>query len=190
MTRQTLRDRLISVRRANEGDAETLAECNVECWRAAYSSLVPADFLEAMSVGEQAARFRRFLTPDTDAEVWLAEDDRRLLGYASLGPSRDEQATAGGAELYALYVRPDAWRRGLGRLLHERALERLRARGATLATLWVFEDNRRARAFYEALDWTRGPERRELELAGSALSVVRYTRPLDDVGAPGTTVAS
>lgn len=168
-----------TVRRANEDDVAALAEVNVESWRAAFASLVPADFLAAMSTEDQAARFRRFLTPDADAEVWLAEADQRLLGYAGLGPPRDEHASSGTGELYALYVRPDAWRRGLGRLLHTRALERLRERGMELATLWVFDGNRQARGFYEALGWTQARGRRDLELAGRVLSTVRYTRPLE-----------
>lgn len=164
-----------TVRRADEDDAETLAELNVESWRAAFAGIVAPDFLAAMSVEEQAPRFRRALAGDTGAEVWLAEADRPL-GYASLGPSRDDDAEAGTEELYELYVRSDAWRTGVGRLLHERVLERLRARGADRATLWVFDANRRARAFYEALDWTPTRTRREIELAGGALSTVRYGR--------------
>lgn len=168
----------VGLRRATERDAEELAEANVESWRVAFPGLVPDEFLATLSVAEQARRFLRLLAGDAGVEVWVAEDDQRVLGYASLGPSRDEDATASTEELYALYVRPDAWRSGVGRLLHERVLERLRARGASLATLWVFDANRRARDFYEALGWRQARERRDLPLAGGVLPTVRYTRAL------------
>jgi len=46
-------------------------------------------------------------------------------------------------------VEPGSWRRGIGRLLLEAALARLRDGGWRQATLWVFAANDRARAFYE-----------------------------------------
>ena len=74
-----------------------------------------------------------------------------IVGFASVGPSRDER---GIGELYAIYVEPDQWSTGAGRALIERAEERLRhAYGE--ATLWVLEDNPRARAFYERGGWQR-----------------------------------
>ena len=62
---------------------------------------------------------------------------------------RDEP---GIGELYAIYVLPSAWSTGAGRALLERAEERL-ADDYDEATLWVLEDNPRARRFYEAAGW-------------------------------------
>ena len=49
--------------------------------------------------------------------------DSEIVGFASIGPSRDEQ---GLGELYALYVEPSAWSQGDGRALIARAEEQLR----------------------------------------------------------------
>jgi RimJ/RimL family protein N-acetyltransferase len=50
----------------------------------------------------------------------------------------------------------------------------LRRRGFTTATLWVLEDNPRARRFYEREGWVLDGEQREEEFLGVAISEVRY----------------
>ncbi len=69
-------------------------------------------------------------------EVWLAEDDERVLGYLRLS----------GSWLDDLYVAVPAQRRGVGSALLELAMG-LRPDGFCL---WVFASNAPARAFYAA----------------------------------------
>ena len=68
-------------------------------------------------------------------EVWVAEEDGRILGFAGLDPGMLEH----------LYVDPDAQNRGVGTSLLEHA-KALRPDGFQL---WVFQENANARRFYE-----------------------------------------
>ena len=79
--------------------------------------------------------------------------DAGVIGFASVGPSRDEHEVG---ELYAIYVDPDAWSTGAGRALIERAEERLRD-DYPEATLWVLEDNPRGLLMVqdEGVAWVR-----------------------------------
>jgi GNAT superfamily N-acetyltransferase len=81
------------------------------------------------------------------------------------------------AEVYALYVLPEAWRGGVGRSLLTTAVEYLRTRGAALLTLWVLEDNGPGRAFYEVMGWEPDGARQPLEMAGFSVTEVRYRLP-------------
>ena len=72
-----------------------------------------------------------------------------MIGFISVGPSRDEH---GVGEVYAIYVDPDLWATGAGRALIERGERELRST-YLVATLWVLEDNPRARRFYERAGW-------------------------------------
>jgi putative acetyltransferase len=81
---------------------------------------------------EDRAYFTRIAA---DQEVWVWEEDGRILGFAALD----------GDEVPALYVEPDAQGRGVGSALFERLTER-RPRGFRF---WVFQRNERARRFYE-----------------------------------------
>ncbi|CAN5516433.1 hypothetical protein BH20ACT17_BH20ACT17_12500 [soil metagenome] len=82
-----------------------------------------------MSVQEQATRFRRSLAADADVEVWLVVADQRLLGYASLGPSRDADAEAGKCPIKP--ARRPHHARGVTAISAIRARPRLRTRPST-----------------------------------------------------------
>ena len=117
----------------------------------AYRHVFPANELDAMPVDSS-----RWAVRLDDAAAGLDDLRRRratatVLGFASVGPSRDER---GIGELYALYVDPEHWSTGAGRALMTRAEARLVTEYAE-ATLWVLEDNPRARRFYERAGWTR-----------------------------------
>jgi RimJ/RimL family protein N-acetyltransferase len=54
------------------------------------------------------------------------------------------------------------------------ALGALRASGFATASLWVLEDNPRARRFYEREGWRHDGAKREEEFLGVPISEVRY----------------
>jgi GNAT superfamily N-acetyltransferase len=106
--------------------------------------------------------------------VFVAEEAERVVGFASVGDSRDER---GKGELSAIYVLPEAWGFGAGSALMASALEELR--GYSSATLWVLEDNPRARGFYEREGWILDGGRREEVILGAPVAEVRYRITFD-----------
>jgi len=117
----------------------------------------------------------RLVTPPPGWSTFVAEDgERRVVGFTSVGPSRDER---GLGELYAIYVDPDAWSTGAGLALIERAEEQLRSE-YEVATLWVLEANPRARRFYERAGWTPDGARKAEERWGVRAPEVRYRKTL------------
>jgi GNAT superfamily N-acetyltransferase len=82
-------------------------------------------------------------------------------------------------ELYAIYLLPDAWRRGGGTALCMGALEALRHRGLNTVTLWVLRQNGPARAFYERMGFLADGAS-NLKPHGDPVEVdeVRYRRAL------------
>ena len=75
-------------------------------------------------------------------QVFVAETAGTIVGFAAVLPRAD-----GNAELDALFVEPECWRRGIGRVLVGHALEVARAQGAE--ALHVI-GNRHAEAFYRS----------------------------------------
>ena len=142
-------------RTAIDTDAPAIAAINVLGWRAAYAGLVPADVLDAMDATQRAERMRDWLRrTDRVGDTLVAVDDSdTVLGYTHYGPYRtdrqqDHHPSEG--EIYAMYVHPDAWRRGVGAVMMAAALERLAGQRRELVRLWVFADNQPARRFYES----------------------------------------
>jgi GNAT superfamily N-acetyltransferase len=63
------------------------------------------------------------------SRLYVAAVGEAIVGYAGLGPERDEAAPPRTGELYALFVHPDWWGIGAGHALTEAALADLRAAG-------------------------------------------------------------
>jgi GNAT superfamily N-acetyltransferase len=167
------------VRRGRPDDAGSIAQVHLGTWQVAYDHVFGGERLAALAdqLAAREARWRRRLGEDGEATTFVAEDEGELVGFASVGPSRDRDAGESG-ELYAIYVSPAAWGRGAGRALLAAATEKLTADGYADAILWVLEDNPRARGFYEAAGWrTDGGRKLETHL-GLEVPEVRYRRAL------------
>jgi GNAT superfamily N-acetyltransferase len=156
------------IRHGTREDAQGVARVHVRTWQAAYAGLLPSDGLSRMSV-------------DRAAEQWqahpplVAEEDGEVVGFASVGASRDEDADG---ELFAIYVEPGRWGTGVGRALIHAAEARPRERGYRDVILWVLEDNPRARRFYEAAEWHLDGARRPIDVLGVSVPEVRYRKQL------------
>ena len=70
---------------------------------------------------------------------------------------------------------PAHWRRGLGRVLCERALAEAGARGFAEVVLWELDSNEQARCFYVALGfYTEGTKRVFVERPDAVLHEIQY----------------
>jgi ribosomal protein S18 acetylase RimI-like enzyme len=101
----------------------------------------------------------------------------RLLGFVTFGGSRDDDAEGLG-EVYALYVDPERYRGGVGRMLMADARDRLADAGFTEAILWVLQGNDRARRFYEGEGWVPDGATREENPYDIVSNVARFRRKL------------
>jgi GNAT superfamily N-acetyltransferase len=135
----------------------------VASWQAAYAGLLPADFLSRLSAEERTAEWARRI--GDGAAVLVVEDGGVVAGFAASGPG----------QLYALYVLPRFWGRGLGRALHDRVVEEL---SGDSAVLWVLTKNERAKAFYARQGWQPDGATATETLDGVTLEVVRFRRSL------------
>ena len=161
-------------------DAQAIARVHVDTWRVAYAHAFPPEKLASLSVDERAAGWARwFARREPRATALVAERDANVIGFASVGPSRDPDADDTVGEVYAIYVVPAEWSRGFGRrLLHESAAA-MRASGFREATLWVLDDNPRARRAYEAVGWALdGGEQEDVVLGDVPVKEVRYRKTL------------
>lgn len=146
---------MTAVRGALAEDARAIAEVHVASWRWAYEGILGRETLEALSVDDRATMWRDAIgAADDRSGVLVAQDaEGRVVGFASVGPSADQDATDGTGEVLAIYVDAAFAGSGVGRSLFEAARERLRVGGFERATLWVLEANERARRFYERAGW-------------------------------------
>jgi ribosomal protein S18 acetylase RimI-like enzyme len=193
----------VTLREARRGDELAVAELHVRSWQEAYRELMPAEFLAGLDPMDRAGRYEfegRDGTPKTlvavDGGGEGAGDDPSLtnsvevrsgsspapfepiVGFVTFGASRDAD-TVGLGEIYALYVDPDRYRGGVGRMLMADARHRLLESGFEAAVLWVLRGNERAQRFYEREGWTPDGATRLEQPYGIVSNVIRFRRALD-----------
>jgi ribosomal protein S18 acetylase RimI-like enzyme len=159
------------VRDARSDDVEAIARVHVRGWQQGYAHVFSAEDLGGISLEGRKDTAREGLG---FAVSLVAEQDGEVRGFAFAGPSRDVD---GVAELYSIYVDPDAWGTGLGRELILDVERRLREQGFEEAELWVLEDNPRARRFYEAAGWNSA-DVQQITVFGSEIPEIRYRKTL------------
>lgn len=175
------REHPIGLREARRGDELGVAEVHVRAWQEAYRGLIADEFLDALDPRDRATRYAFEASGRTAPTTLLAVegegDEGAIAGFVTFGPSRDEDAPGRG-EVHALYVDPDRYRGGVGRLLMAAARRRLREAGFTEAILWVLRGNERAARFYEGEGWARDGATRVEQPYGVRSTVDRFRRRL------------
>jgi ribosomal protein S18 acetylase RimI-like enzyme len=183
MTSEAETESVVTVRPAVRADALGLAEVNILGWQAAYRGILPDAYLDGLSRDwdDAVARWRANVSDieGSGRSCWVAvSESGKVIGFVVCGPNRDEVAEPGVGELWAIYVHPTEWRTGTGSILMEVAIEQLASDGYDEAILWVFERNKRARAFYERHGWRHDGASSIFERGGGQAIEFRYRRSL------------
>ena len=167
------------IRRATIDDAAAIADLLITAWRVAYRGIVPDSHLAALSQEERTEHLRQSFRVG-DRDTYLGESGSQLLGFVTIGPSRDSDVDpAQIGEIRGIYLVPEHWRQGIGTYLLSHGQRILRCRGYIEATLWVLAANEQARKFYEARGFQTDGAQKELPL-GIVLRAVRYRKKLPD----------
>ncbi|MFQ1000424.1 N-acetyltransferase family protein [Modestobacter sp. SSW1-42] len=145
-----------TLRPATAADAAGIGPCHLACWRETYAGLLSPEFLAARSAERFTANWAQLLADPATPPVVVAEVDGEVVGFAQTAPSRDTPP-ARDEELVSLYLRAARHGSGLGQDLLDAVL------ADRPASLWVAEENSRARRFYERNGFAADGERAVLE---------------------------
>ncbi len=165
---------MIEVRSADDGDVERMAAIYVNAARTGWAHMFGESGPEALQ--PPADRLRAELaSTDPRRRALVAEREGRVIGFAVLRPSRDEDTDGvRTGELDQFYSDPAVWGQGAGRKLLAAAIESFRADCFTEATLWVAEENSRPRQIYEVAGWALDGLTREKSWRGTNVRDLRY----------------
>lgn len=158
----------LSVRPAFQSDAPGRRSRARPSWREAYAAQLPADLLANLDEESRAARWTEIIY-DNVTEVWVAELDGEIVGWATASDGRDEDAPAP-RELEGTYTLRRVYGTGIGQQLHDAAI------GQNSACLWMLDENPRAEAFYIRNGFSRDGVERDGKMGGHAVHIVRLVR--------------
>ena len=142
------------VRPAVQGDAKAIAEVHAVAARAAYEGILPEDQLSALAPTTREAKWREAIE-FSEPQVQVAEIGGEVVGFVGFDRSRDPKTPSTTGEIWAIYVKPEHWGKGVGVALWDAARDGLEEEGCTVVTVWVPLRNDRAMRFHELAGFKR-----------------------------------
>ena len=151
----------ILVRYAVPEDCGALGEIMAVSFRSAFGGFISRETLDRCAVAENCAGLLASLPEEMTTVAGCV--DGKMMGLLVFS----EKA---GVEIEAIHSLPESWGTGLGAAMLDFALK------GRAAGLWAFEENARARRFYEKHGFAFTGETRISEFDGAV--EVRYERKL------------
>jgi L-amino acid N-acyltransferase YncA len=168
---------MFNIRSAIENDARGIAKVHIDSWRAIYRGHMPDSILDNLSFEKREQEWQGRLQDGINA--WVIEEDKKIIGFASICPTRDSDADPSRvAEISAIYLLPEFWRKGLGQKLCQVVFDEVAKQGFKEITLWVLENNIQAARFYEAQGFIATGDVEVDHIGCENLRVIRYKKIL------------
>ena len=149
-------------------DMLAISKVYEESWKYAYKGIVPQDYLDSISEGQWASHIEQ-----TDRKNLVMVQDGIIIGTSGFSKSRMAEMNGFG-EIISLYFLPEYMGKGYGRLLLQAVVSELKKMGLGKMFLWVLEENRNARYFYEKCGFVQTERCLFSDIGGRKLKEVQY----------------
>src|SRR5258708_20939962 len=125
------------IRTAHESEAAQIAKVQVETWQYAYNGHIPQNYLNNLSIKERTHKWKEILTNQISInKTFVAEVDNKIVGFCSVGESRENGGDNKTGELLAIYVDQNFMHKGIGSALMKESLDYLKKHGFIKSILW------------------------------------------------------
>jgi len=158
---------MVDVRPLRAEDIEDTVDIHMAGWRTAYKGILADDVLDGLDRTRWLKRYEDQVAGDGPWQTFVAVGERPL-GHVCFGPYREQDSDKidqAVGEILSIYIDSSVYGTGVGGQLLTAALEMLPQHEVRL---WVLEENRRARAFYEKYGLRPDGEREIWTPRGSA----------------------
>lgn len=164
----------ITIRKVQIEDAYDYAVLHIDCWRDAYTSILSDEYINNMyaKLEQRVEICEQILRNPDGCEYYCITEDDKMIGRLIFAKSRDDDKPNFG-EILGIYLLAEHWDKGYGKQMLEFALSELNKAGYQEIIIWVLEDNKRARRFYEKAGFIQDGATKELEI-DKKHTVIRY----------------
>ena len=168
-------DMRFDIRLAELDDAKCCADIHAKSWNFAYSDIVPKEIID-----EYDARWlmiwKKLLSNNINSHYVITLDDV-IIGFLTISVARDNDLKDSFYELVGLYLSPEYVAKGYGKQAIDWIKKEIKNRGYDKISLWVLEENNRARRFYEKAGFVSDGETKPSGLAETL--EIRYLYKFD-----------
>ncbi len=144
------------VRPATMRDAKHIAELQHTVVRDTPRSTADGATASEIPLDKRQA-FWREAVEFGEPQVLVALDGDKIVGFVGFDRSRDRGTPQTMGEIWAIYVLPSYWGRGVGSALWKSARKGLQEEGCTQVSIWLSLSNERALRFHEQAGFKREP---------------------------------
>ncbi|WP_294371475.1 GNAT family N-acetyltransferase [uncultured Clostridium sp.] len=167
----------ILIRNGQQKDAEILSKIYASSWKHAYRGIVPDEYLKNLKDDFWVEKFKKWIG-ERILKVKLIYLDDEPAGAISYGKSRDDKFPDYG-EIWSFYMKPEYFRKGLGRKLINSAISDMVDKGFKNCYLWVLDKNKNARRFYEKSGFKYNKDKYRSKIMDTELFELRYVLDLN-----------
>ena len=150
------------IRKVAPGDEAVLAHIQTESWKAAFKDILTEEELTRCTNLERATGMYAGLLEAKKGNGYLLEVDGKGHCIAWWDATR-EADMEGWAELICIHSLQNNWGKGYGSKMMDKVLEDMAKVGYSKVMLWVFEENQRARKFYEAKGFVKSEKSKTIK---------------------------
>ena len=141
-------DKIINIRKAKAGDANTLAFIQTESWKSAFNRILSKEDLDRYTDVNRAITLYSKLLNENIGNGFILTIDENPYCIAYWDKTRDDEME-GYSEIICIHSLCDNWGKGYGTEMMNHILSDIKNSGFSKVMLWVFKENHRARKFYE-----------------------------------------
>ena len=175
---------VLVVEEAELTDADAVARIHATSRNAGYRGVVPDVLLVERRRERSSQIWSRWLAR-SGATTFVARLHGHVVGFCTLQFTSPHDPNRAAAEIPAIFVHPDHWRRGIGSALLDRSLNLARERRIPDVVLWVIESNTAARRLYESRGFRPDGRKRVLHEDGPEQLAELLLRRRLELGAEG-----
>jgi ribosomal protein S18 acetylase RimI-like enzyme len=138
----------VDIREVRKGDEKQLAFIQTSSWRSAFDTILYKEELDKYTDINKAEEMYTYLLNNNigNGYILFIDDKPHLIAYWDKSRDIDMDDYA---ELICIHSLHDNWNKGYGTIMMEYILNKVKENGFKKIYLWVFEENTRARKFYE-----------------------------------------
>jgi ribosomal protein S18 acetylase RimI-like enzyme len=156
-----------------DDDWNAISSIYDESWKYAYRGIIPQDYLDNLGNGRRVDKFKKALETNPNQKRLIVLDGDKIIATADFGKSRMSDMEGFG-EVYSIYFLPEYMGKGYGKTLMQLSVDGLKEMGFTKMFLWVLEDNKSARHFYEKFGFSYSGTSQNITIAGENLTEMMY----------------
>ena len=138
----------VELREAKRGDEKILAYIQSESWKSAFKDILSTEELKKCCDVSMAEGMYKEVLKQGQVHMWIEWVDGEP--HCISGWSRNRNMLADNvAELICIHSLANQHHQGFGSIMMEHILKQMKGMGYKQVILWVFEENHKARSFYE-----------------------------------------